>query len=103
MKQILLISILILILLTSLVKNSTKEIEDKIFTKRENTRLLSTELGNVMLEHNYLSSPERLMKYKLEYFENKLIKKEISKIKKITIENDNLKITDFIEEVKSNE
>jgi len=96
MKQILLISILILILLTSLVKNSTKEIEDKIFTKSENTRLLSTELGNVMLEYNYLSSPERLMKYKLEYFENKLIKKEISKIKKITIENNNLRITNFL-------
>ena len=96
MKQILLISILILILLTSLVKNSTKEIEDKIFTKRENTRLLGTELGNVMLEYNYLSSPERLMKYKLEYFENKLIKKEISKIKKITIENNNLRITNFL-------
>ena len=96
MKQILLISILILILLTSLVKNSTKEIEDKIFTKRENTRLLSTELGNVMLEYNYLSSPERLMKYKLEYFENKLIKKEISKIKKINIENNNLRITNFL-------
>ena len=49
-----------------------------------------------MLEYNYLSSPERLMKYKLEYFENKLIKKEISKIKKITIENNNLRITNFL-------
>jgi hypothetical protein len=103
MKKIFLITILILILLTSLVKNSTKEIEDKIFTKKENTKLLSAELRDVILEYNYLSSPEKLIKYQSQYFENKLTKRNITKIKKITIENDILKITDFIEEVKSNE
>ena len=63
MKKTALFSILILILITSLVKNSTKEIEDKIFTKKENTRLLRAELGDVMLEYNYLSSPEKLIQY----------------------------------------
>ena len=62
MKKFFLISILLLILITSLVKNSTKEIEDKIFTKKENTKLLSAEMGDMILEYNYLSSPEKLMK-----------------------------------------
>ena len=75
MKKFFLVSIFVLILLTSLVKNSTKEIEDKIFTKKENTKLLSTELGDVILEYNYLSSPEKLMKYQSQYFENELTKK----------------------------
>ena len=40
MKKIGLTSILILILFTSLVKNSTKEIEDKIYIISENIRSL---------------------------------------------------------------
>ena len=103
MKKFFLISILLLILITSLVKNSTKEIEDKIFTKKENTKLLSAEMGDMILEYNYLSSPEKLMKYQSQYFENNLTKKNIIKIKKIVIENENLKITNYIEEVKTDE
>ena len=63
MKKIALVSILILILVTSLVKNSTKEIEDKIFTINENIRSLKAEFGDVMLEYNYLSSPEKLIQH----------------------------------------
>ena len=103
MKKFFLISILLLILITSLVKNSTKEIEDKIFTKKENTKLLSAEMGDMILEYNYLSSPEKLMKYQSQYFENSLTKKNIIKIKKIVIENENLKITNYIEDVKTDE
>ena len=95
---------MILILITSLVKNSTKEIEDLIFIKRENIRLLSSELGDVMLEFNYLSSPEKLIQYQSQYFENKLKKTDISKIKKISLENGVLEIIDFTkEEVQTNE
>tara|TARA_Y100001970_G_scaffold274763_1_gene375048 strand:+ start:2870 stop:3184 length:315 start_codon:yes stop_codon:yes gene_type:complete len=104
MKKITLALILILILITSLVKNSTKEIEDLIFIKRENIRLLSSELGDVMLEFNYLSSPEKLIQYQSQYFENKLKKTDISKIKKISLENGVLEIIDFTkEEVQTNE
>ena len=103
MKKFFLISILGLILLTSLVKNSTKEIEDKIFTKKEITKLLSTELGDIMLEYNYLSSPEKLIKYQSQFFENRLTKRDIMKIKKIYIENDILKVTDYFEKIKTDE
>ena len=103
MKKTALFSILILILITSLVKNSTKEIEDKIFTKKENTRLLRAELGDVMLEYNYLSSPEKLIQYQSQYFENKLMNIDITNLKKISIEKDIINITNFTDQVGINE
>tara|TARA_B110001454_G_scaffold213014_1_gene230553 strand:+ start:935 stop:1249 length:315 start_codon:yes stop_codon:yes gene_type:complete len=94
-KIILIISIFALILITSLVKNSTKKIEDKIYIKNENIRSLKVELGNDLLEYNYLSSPEKLLQYQFQYFENDLIKMDITKIKKITEDDDQLIITDL--------
>ena len=103
MKKILLISILILILTTSLIKNSTKKIEDKIFAVNENVRSLKAELGDVILEFNYLSSPEKLIQYQSQYFENNLIKTDITKIKKIISDDNFLEITDLIDRSQINE
>ena len=97
MKKILLTSILTLILFTSLVKNSTKQIEDNIFTINETIRSLKAELSDAMLEYNYLSSPEILTRYQSEYFENNLLKIDVTKIKKVTLDKDYLKITDLVE------
>ena len=100
MKKATFIAILILILATSLVKNSTKEIEDKIFMVNENIRPLKLELSNFLLEYNYLSSPNKLTQYQTQYFEKGLIKIDITKIKKLTKKNNQIKISDFIEEPK---
>ena len=100
MKQIVLAFILILILSTSLVKNSTKEIEDKIFMVSENIRPLKSELGDVLLEYNYLSSPDKLIQYQAQYFEKDLIKIDITKIKKLTEKNNHINVSDFIEKTK---
>tara|TARA_B100000787_G_C16172675_1_gene287359 strand:+ start:208 stop:522 length:315 start_codon:yes stop_codon:yes gene_type:complete len=102
-KIILVISIFILILITSLVKNSTKKIEDKIFTIKENVSSLRAEFGNVMLEYNFLSSPEKLTQYQLQYFNNDFIEMDINKIKKIYTNTNYLEITDFIKKTKNNE
>ena len=67
MKKITLLIIFVLILAISLVKNSTKEIEDKIFVLNENIRSLRVELGDTMLEYNYLSSPEKLIEHQSQY------------------------------------
>ena len=102
MKKVLFAIIFILILATSLVKNSTKEIEDKIFMVNENIRPLKSELGDVLLEYNYLSSPDKLTQYQTQYFEKNLIKIDITKIKKLTKKNNHIKLSDFIEK-SSNE
>ena len=96
MKRGTFIAILILILATSLVKNSTKEIEDEIFLINENIRPLKLKFGNVLLEYNYLSSPDKLTEYQTRYFEKELIKIDITKIKKLTEENNSIDVSDFI-------
>jgi hypothetical protein len=97
MKKVVFIIVFILILVTSLVKNSTKEIEDKIFTINENIRSLKSELGDVLLEYNYLSSPNKLSQYQAQYFEKNLIKIDITKIKKLTEKKGKIKISEFVE------
>ena len=94
-KVILFISIFVLIVTTSLVKNSTKKTEDRIYSISENIRSLNNELGDVLLEYNYLSSPEKLLDYQANYFENDLIRLDITKIKKITKKNNRLVVSDF--------
>ena len=97
MKKVVFATIFLLILATSLVKNSTKEIEDKIFMINEKIKPLKTELGDVLLEFNYLSSPEKLTQYQIQYFEKNLKKIDITKIKKLDKSNGQIKISNFIE------
>ena len=94
-------SIFILILLTAIIKNSTKEIEDNIFVTKENLRILNNEFGNLALENNFLSSSEKLLKYQTIYFENELVKKNLDQIKIIHNYKDNLFIKNL--EISKNE
>ena len=96
MKKVVFATIFILILATSLVKNSTKEIEDKTFVLNENIRSLKIGFSDVMLEYNFLSSPQKLIQKQSQYFENALLKIDVTKIKKIEAINNQLKVTDFI-------
>jgi len=102
-KIILFISIFVLIVTTSLVKNSTKKTEDEIYSTSENIRSLKNELGDVLLEYNYLSSPEKLLDYQANYFENDLIRLDIIKIKKITKKNNRLIVSDFNQAIEKND
>ena len=99
MKKVVFLTIFVVILATSLVKNSTKKIEDKIFTVKENIRSLKLELGDVLLEYNYLSSPNKLTQYQTQYFEKDLIKIDVMKIKEITEKNNIIELTDFVKKI----
>ena len=101
MKKTVFIIIFVLILATSLVKNSTKEIEDKIFMVNENIRPLKSELGDVLLEYNYLSSPDKLTQYQNQYFEKNLVRIDITKIKKLAEIDGQIKVRDFIEKTNN--
>ena len=82
MKKISIISLIFfLILFTAVIKNSTKRIEDKIFESKENLRSLKINFENIKLEHNYLSSADKLLEFNELYFENKLVQKNIKNIK----------------------
>ena len=73
---------------TTLIKNSTKKTEDEIFSTEESLRVLNLNYNDVLLEHNYLSSSERLLEFQSLYFDNELSQKNINEIK-ILIKKDN--------------
>ena len=80
-KLFLALTIIILVLTTAIIKNTTKKIEDKIFTYKESVRLLKSDLENIQLEYDYLSSAEKLLEYQSLYFEDQLVQKKIEDIK----------------------
>ena len=76
---------LILIIFTALIKTSTRELEAKIFNNEEQIKILSDKKELILLENNFLSSPERLFELKEKFFEEKLISLKLKKF--IFIEN----------------
>ena len=100
MKKILsIIPIIILIILTTFTKNSTKKLDKKIFDIKEDIRLLSEKYELVLLDHNYLSSPSRLFEYQNKFFENELTPIDITNISQIEFKGQEL----FTNELINNE
>ena len=96
MKKLLLtLTIIILVLTTAIIKNTTKKIEDKIFAYKESARLLKSELENIQLEYDYLSSAEKLLEYQSLYFEDQLVQKKIEDIKIYNISENVNKLEDY--------
>ncbi len=96
MKKLLLtLTIIILVLTTAIVKNTTKKIEDKIFAYKESVRLLKSEFENIQLEYDYLSSAEKLLEYQSLYFEDQLVQKKIEDIKIYNISKNTNKLEDY--------
>ena len=97
MKKTLLISLVFfLILSTAIVKNSTKKIDEDIFTLEESLRSLKNEYENVKLEFEFLSSSEKLLDFQELYFDEKLFQKDINNIEIIS-EKSNKHKTEKIE------
>ena len=90
--------IFFLIIFTSLVKNSTKDLDSEIYSVRENLILLENRLKDTKLEFNYLSSSEKILDYQKSYFEDSLEKKSLNEIKSIEI----LKNSVIIKNLKMN-
>ena len=96
-KLILILSIFFLLIITTIIKNSTKKIEKKIYNTKENLRGLKNKYEMVLMDFNYLTTPEKLMEYQSKYFENELNQADIKKLKKITLKKNQLEIREFID------
>ena len=91
MKKILfVICIGLLIIFTSVTKNSSKQLETKIHDIEENIRLLENKRQLLKLEYDFLSSPQKLSDFNETYFKNELKKIELNKLNKISNIKDNL-------------
>ena len=76
-----------MIFFTSIIKNSTKKIDNKIFNLKEDIRLLSEKYELVLLDYNFLSSPKKLDEYQKKYFEDDLVPLNIQNLFEINIDN----------------
>ena len=95
-KLILILSIFFLLIFTTITKNSTKEIEKQIYNMNESLTVLKQKYEMVLLDFNYLSSPEKLMEYQALYFENELKEIDITKLKKIILKENEMVVQQFI-------
>ena len=73
------IIIIILINLTSFIKTTTRELEAKISNSEEQIKILIEKKELILLENNFLSSPERLFEFKKKLFDKKLIPLKLEK------------------------
>ena len=95
LRKIFTLIILILIISTTFIKNYTKKLDEKIFSVKENINYLNGVKELVKLEHDYLSSPEKLLELSNLYFdfELKYTSREnlkiISNVNEIDLENFN--------------
>ena len=89
------ILILALIISTSLIKNSTKDLDEQIYSINENILFLEDRFKDSKLEFDYLSSSEKLLEYQKLYFEDFLIKKSLQELKMLEITGNQIIINDL--------
>ena len=90
------IPVIFLIIATTVTKNSTKQLDKKIFEIKENVRVLEDKYELVMLEYNYLTSPKKLMEYQKKYFDNELLEADIENLNWIENKNQEIKIKKIV-------
>ena len=95
-KLIFFIPVIFLIIATTITKNSTKQLDTKIFEIKENNRVLQDKYELLMLEYNYLTSPKKLMEYQKRYFDNELIEVDIDSLNWIKIKNNQYEIIKIV-------
>ena len=91
LKKLFILIILLLIISTTFIKNHTKKLDEEIFSVKENINYLNSLKELVKLEHDYLSSPEKLLELNYLYFDDEL--KHSSR--------DNIKIISNINQINS--
>jgi len=90
------IPVILLIFATTITKNSTKQLDKKIFEMNENLRVMQDKFELEMLEYNYLSSPKKLMEYQKKYFDNELVGSDIEDLNWIETKNKDIKINKIV-------
>ena len=60
-KYLIFFCIICLIITTSIVKSSTRQLEKNIFILEEEMKILEEKFDFLLLENNYLTTPERLI------------------------------------------
>ena len=84
-KYIFLFGIIFLSITTSIVKSSTRQLEKNIFILEEEVKILDEKFNFLLLESDYLTTPERLIGLKEKIFKDKFFPLDPKDIKKIEL------------------
>ena len=84
--------VILLIIATTVTKNSTKKLDKDIFEIKENIRVLEDRYEFILLDYNFLTSPKSLMEYQQQYFDSDLIESKIENLNWIKINENEIKI-----------
>ena len=88
--------IICLISLTTLVKNTSKNLENDIYNKKESIVLLDNKYNLVLLENNYLTSPKNLFNYYNNLSNKEYIPLDITSLNKISFSEEVLNLQKFM-------
>jgi len=95
-KYLIVITIIFLVSFTALIKNSSKNLENKIYNKKENIIVLERKYDLVLLENNYLSSPQKLFSYSQNINKEDYLPIDITNLNKIYFLKNKIEINKFI-------
>ena len=84
-KYIVFFCIICLIITTSIVKSSTRQLEKNIFILEEEVKILEEKFDFLLLESDYLTTPKRLIGLKEKIFKDKFFPIDPKDIKKIDL------------------
>ena len=84
-KYIIFFCIVCLIITTSIVKSSTRQLEKNIFILEEEVKILEEKFDFLLLESDYLTTPERLIGLKEKIFKDKFFPIDPKDMKKIDL------------------
>ena len=84
-KYVIFFCVVCLIITTSIVKSSTRQLEKNIFILEEEVKILDEKFNFLLLESDYLTTPERLIGLKEKIFKDKFFPIDPKDIKKIDL------------------
>ncbi len=96
-KNLIIFSIILLITFTTIIKNASKNLENKIYNKKENIILLERKYSLFLLENSYLSSPNKLFNYSQNIKKNNYYPTEIINLNKMIFLNNKIKTQKLLE------
>ncbi len=89
--------IFVFVISTAIIKNSSKKIEEKIYKKKENLAILKNKYDLVILEFDFLNSPDEIQKKVEQYFtKDEFSSIDISKLKIAEIKNNKIEFNSFL-------
>ncbi len=95
-KNIIILTIIFLISFTTIIKNTSKKLENEIFNKKENIILLDRKYSLILLENNYLTSPRKLFSYSESLEKQNYYHIDIMKLNKVKFFKNTIQVQKFI-------